>query len=73
MKSERKHLMILGGGFGTLPMIKIFEKAFAGDESLKISIISRENFFLFTPMLSEVASGSIETRHIVHPIRQLCR
>ncbi|MFQ5799225.1 MAG: NAD(P)/FAD-dependent oxidoreductase [Bacteroidota bacterium] len=73
MKSKRKHLMILGGGFATLPMIKIFEKAFAGDESLKISIISRENFFLFTPMLPEVASGSIETRHIVHPIRQLCR
>lgn len=54
-------------------MIRVFEKSFSKDEALKISIISRENFFLFTPMLPEVASGSIETRHIVHPIRQLCR
>ncbi len=39
----------------------------------EVVLINRDNFFLFTPMLGEVATGSIETRHIINPIRQLCR
>ncbi len=35
-------------------------------------MVSKDNFFLFTPMLHEVASGMIETRHIVTPIRAFC-
>jgi NADH dehydrogenase len=34
-------------------------------------MVSNENFFLFTPLLHEVALGSIETRHIAYPIRRL--
>ncbi|HYX55987.1 MAG TPA: NAD(P)/FAD-dependent oxidoreductase, partial [Nitrososphaeraceae archaeon] len=37
-----------------------------------ITMVSKDNFFLFTPMLHEVASGMIETRHIVTPIRAFC-
>jgi NADH dehydrogenase len=35
-------------------------------------MVSKDNYFLFTPMLHEVASGMIETRHIVTPIRAFC-
>ena len=35
-------------------------------------MVSKDNFLLFTPMLHEVASGMIETRHIVTPIRAFC-
>ena len=35
--------------------------------------MSRDNFFLFQPMLAEVVSGSIEPPHIINPIRRLCR
>ncbi|MGB6526659.1 MAG: hypothetical protein WBF33_00985, partial [Candidatus Nitrosopolaris sp.] len=40
--------------------------------SVDITLVSRDNFFLFTPMLPEVSSGMIETRHIVTPIRTFC-
>jgi len=36
-------------------------------------MISEDNFLLFTPMLPQVASGMIETRHIVLPIRTICQ
>ena len=36
-------------------------------------MIGEDNFLLFTPMLPQVASGMIETRHIVFPIRTICR
>ncbi|MFH1088005.1 MAG: hypothetical protein V1737_05410 [Chloroflexota bacterium] len=34
-------------------------------------MVSDENFFLFAPLLHEVAMGRIETRHIDYPIRRL--
>jgi len=37
-----------------------------------ITLVSRDNFFLFTPMLPEVSSGMIETRHILTPVRTFC-
>ncbi len=36
-------------------------------------MVSEDNFLLFTPMLPQVASGMIETRHIVLPIRTICK
>ena len=36
-------------------------------------MVSSDNFFLFTPLLPEVAVGMIETRHIATPIRELCK
>ena len=38
---------------------------------IELSLISRDNFFLSQPMLSEVVSGSVEPTHIVNPIRRL--
>jgi NADH:ubiquinone reductase (H+-translocating) len=35
-------------------------------------MVSKDNYLLFTPMLHEIASGMIETRHIVTPIRAFC-
>ena len=40
--------------------------------SVDITLVSRDNFFLFTPMLPEVSSGMIETRNIVTPVRAFC-
>jgi NADH dehydrogenase len=36
-------------------------------------MLSKENYMLFTPMLHEVASGMLETRHIVTPVRTFCK
>ena len=42
------------------------------DSEIEIVLVSEDNFLLFTPMLPQVASGMIETRHIVMPIRTIC-
>lgn len=38
-----------------------------------LTLVSRENFSLFTPMLPEVGSGNLETRHVVTPVRAQLR
>ena len=69
---RQKRILILGGGFGGIEVLRQLQKAFQDDVSVDITLVSRDNFFLFTPMLPEVSSGMIETRHIVTPIRTFC-
>ncbi|MEO2265124.1 MAG: NAD(P)/FAD-dependent oxidoreductase, partial [Nitrosopumilus sp.] len=49
------------------------ESEFGNDPEIELVMISEDNFLLFTPMLPQVASGMIETRHIVLPIRTICK
>ena len=69
---QQKRILILGGGFAGIEVLRQLQKAFQDDVSVDITLVSRDNFFLFTPMLPEVSSGMIETRHIVTPIRTFC-
>jgi NADH dehydrogenase len=66
-------ILILGGGFAGIEVLNRLQKAFQDDVRVDITLVSRDNFLLFTPMLPEVSSGSIETRHIVTPIRTFCK
>jgi len=54
----RKQILILGGGFGGLYVALELEKTLASDLNVEVTLINRENFFLFTPMLHEVALES---------------
>lgn len=67
-----KRIVILGGGFGAIATAQRLEKVLRPEEA-EITLISRENFSLFTPMLPEVSSGALDTRHIVTPIRSQLR
>jgi NADH dehydrogenase len=67
-----KKVLILGGGFAGVEVLRRLQNRFQNDVSVDITMVSKDNFFLFTPMLHEVASGMIETRHIVTPIRAFC-
>jgi NADH dehydrogenase len=58
--------LVLGGGFAGAYVAKFLGKRGA-------TIVSPENFMLYTPMLPEAASGTLEPRHVVVPIRQMCR
>lgn len=69
----RKHVVILGGGFGGVYAAIEFEKTLARDSDVCVTLVNRENFFLFTPMLHEVASGDLDMTNIVSPIRKLLR
>jgi NADH:ubiquinone reductase (H+-translocating) len=49
------------------------EKRLAQDPSVEITLINRENFFLFTPMLHEVATSDLDLTTIVNPARKMLR
>jgi NADH dehydrogenase len=67
-----KRILILGGGFAGIEVLRRLQDKFQNNVSVDITMVSKDNYFLFTPMLHEVASGMIETRHIVTPIRAFC-
>lgn len=71
--NDRKRILILGGGFAGIEVLRRLENKFENDFTIDISMVSKDNFFLFTPMLPEVVSGNIETRHIVTPVRAFCK
>ncbi len=73
MAEEQKRISILGGGFAGVECMRKLESYFMHDDNIEIVLVSEDNFLLFTPMLPQVASGMIETRHIVIPIRTLCK
>jgi NADH:ubiquinone reductase (H+-translocating) len=68
-----KHIVILGGGFAGIGVLKKLQKEFNNDASVEITLVDKGNFLLFTPMLPEIVSGMIETRHIVTPVRSFCK
>jgi NADH:ubiquinone reductase (H+-translocating) len=72
MTRTKKRIVVLGGGFAGLECTRKLESHFKNNSEIEIILVSEDNFLLFTPMLPQVASGMIETRHIVMPIRTLC-
>lgn len=67
----RSQIIILGGGFGGVYTAMHLEKRLKHVPDVDITLINRENFFLFTPMLHEVAASDLDITHIVNPIRKL--
>ncbi|MBC5810862.1 MAG: NAD(P)/FAD-dependent oxidoreductase [Candidatus Eremiobacteraeota bacterium] len=65
-------IAILGGGFGGLTATRTLERLLHPGEA-ELTLVSDENFSVFTPMLPEVGSGNLETRHIVTPVRAQLR
>ena len=70
---NKKKVVILGGGFAGVECARKLESEFGNDPEIELVMVSEDNFLLFTPMLPQVASGMIETRHIVMPIRTICK
>jgi NADH:ubiquinone reductase (H+-translocating) len=68
-----QRVLILGGGFAGLNTAAHLEKLLAGRPDVAITLVSRDNYSLFTPMLSEVAGGGIEPSHIVNPVRGILK
>jgi NADH:ubiquinone reductase (H+-translocating) len=71
--NQPKRVLILGSGFGGLYTALHLEKKLRREAAVEITLVNRENFFLFTPMLHEVAAGDLDLTHIVNPVRKLLR
>ena len=65
-RTARGGVLVIGGGFAGSYVARLLGRSGA-------TIVSRENFMLYTPILPEAASGTIEPRHVVVPLRQMCR
>src|SRR6476659_7209128 len=70
-RSRRKRIVILGGGFGGVYAAMHLEKLLARESLVEVCLVSRDNFFLFTPMLHEIAASDLEITNIVNPLRKL--
>jgi NADH dehydrogenase len=73
MSENAKNILILGGGFGGMYAALELQRIFAADPAVRITLVNRENFFSFTPMLHEVAASDLDITHIVNPVRKMLR
>src|SRR5881394_2542117 len=64
-RRARGGVLVLGGGFAGAYVARLLGKRGA-------TIVSPENFMLYTPLLPEAASGTLEPRHAVVPLRVMC-
>ena len=71
MSAASKQIVILGGGFAGVYTARFLEKLLRPEEA-DITLVNRENYWVYQPMLSEVISGSIGLANVVSPIRRLC-
>ena len=73
MAAQKQHVVILGGGFGGMYCAMELDRALARGLDAEVTLVNKENFFLFTPMLHEVAAGDLDFSDIVSPLRQILR
>ena len=73
MSDPTQRIVILGGGFGGVYAAMQLERALADRPEIELVLVSRENYFSFTPMLHEVAASDVDLTHIVNPVRKLLR
>jgi len=64
-----KHIVIIGGGFGGLNMVK----QLAGKKGCKVTLVDRNNYNFFPPLMYQIATGMLEAGNISYPFRKLLR
>ena len=72
-RAIKSRIVILGGGFAGVATAERLERKFGPDPSVEFTLISDTNALLFTPMLAEVATSSLEPTHISSPLRTSLR
>ena len=68
MKPARPQVIVLGGGFGGLTVLK----GLSGKE-VEVVLVDRSNHHLFQPLLYQVATAALSTSEIAQPIRSIMR
>ncbi|MEA2389545.1 MAG: hypothetical protein QOG41_2318 [Thermoleophilaceae bacterium] len=63
------HVVIAGGGFGGFYAARRLERVLP-PQSARVTLITADNFLLFSPLLPGAAAGTLEPRHVVIPLRE---
>jgi NADH dehydrogenase len=70
-EAPRQKVVIVGGGFGGVYTALELDRWLFRFPEVDVTVVNRENFFLFTPMLHEVAASDLDITNIVSPVRKL--
>ena len=65
-RQARGGTLVVGGGFAGAYVARLLGKRGA-------TIVNPDNFMLYTPLLPEAAAATLEPRHVVVPLRQMCK
>jgi NADH:quinone reductase (non-electrogenic) len=68
--SPPTRIVILGGGWGGVATARRLERLLRGRTDVEVTLISRDNYFLVTPLLFEACSGTLELRHCSISVRE---
>ncbi len=71
--AQPTRVLILGGGFGGVYAALHLDKALSRRGDVEVTLVSAENFLLFTPMLHEIAASNLDPSDIVNPLRRMFR
>lgn len=72
MKVKSKfRVCIIGSGFGGINTLFNLKKYFGLNRDIEIILISNSDYFIFTPLLHEVATGEVNPENVAYPIKQL--
>jgi NADH:quinone reductase (non-electrogenic) len=78
-----RRIVVLGGGFGGVSAAQELAKRLrrehrlagargtTGDDPIEVLLLNRDNYFVFQPLLADIISGTIETTHVVVPLRRM--
>lgn len=66
-----KHIVILGGGFGGVYTLKHLLQFARQRQDIEVTLVNKTNYFLFTPMLHEVATGGLTKQTVAEPIKDV--
>ena len=69
----RTRVVVLGGGFAGVYTAKHLAEALGKREDVDVELLSQENYFVYQPLLPEVAAGGIGPTHAVNPVREMAR
>lgn len=64
-------IIIVGAGFGGIYALKRFHELFHANKSVEVTLVNEKNYFLFTPLLHEIATGGINPQNVIEPIRKV--
>lgn len=67
----RARVVVLGGGFGGVYVAQGLERLAAKGARVDVSVVNRENYLVFQPMLAEVVAGDVGILDTVSPLRQM--
>lgn len=70
--ADKTRIVVVGGGFAGVAAMRELERQCRGAE-VELTLVSRENFFVLSPLLFEACSGRLELRHCAQPVRPALR